>query len=413
MEDVRPPARLSGRARLALASAVALGVFALAAGNTLALSTRNVLLAQRLAGWSSATVSKTAELLAQNPNSLNMISAVEAAAIRAVIREPLDYRAARTLGSIAVRRNDEAMARALFGAVAERTLREPVSHFWLMADEYERGRHVAFIREAEIILRQKPEMTPQIFLLFTRVVDRNLARDHLLQRLGADPAWRPGFLDALGENSENSDAVYALFRGLQRTPAPPKAAELRVWLLHEVGRTDADELVRRWKSLQRPPLAERERMIRNPDFNGSLAPQPFDWTFFNTETSFAEVSPSPTGTGKALYLELTGRDDHTVAMQILDLAPGRYRIAASAYPIADLARDDLIATLSCARGKVFARHAQTAIDAPVERWSRWQWEVTLPAGCRVQQLAIGMSPRALTSDLRAYFDDWSITRLQD
>lgn len=401
----------SARLRLIIALVVAALVFAFAASNMLALATRNVALAQQLAGWSGATASKQAELLAQNPNSLKMLPAVEAAAIRAMRREPLDFKAARTLASIAARRNDKPLARTLFSAVGRRTLREPVAHFWLMGDDYERGRYAAFVREAEIILRQQPEMAPQIHLLFTRLVDRNLAREHLLKRLESDPEWRPGFLDAMGEKSENSDAAYALLKDLARTPAPPRSSELRVWLLHEVGRTDAVELVRRWKSLQRPPLAERERLIRNPDFNGSLAPPPFDWAFFVPEGSFSEIGPSPTGTGKALYLEMTGRNDQTVATQVLDLPPGRYRIAASIYPISDLGRRDLTARLNCASGKRFAPLAETTIEAPLERWSKWRWDLAIPSGCRVQQLSLGMSPRALTADLRAYFDDFAITPL--
>lgn len=406
LRSVRP-----AQLRMAAALAVAALVFAVAGGNMLALTTRNVALANRFAGWSPATVSKQAELLAQNPDSLKMLPAVKVAAIRAVSREPLDFKAARTLATIAVRQNDVPLARKLFSAVGSHTLREPLTHFWLMGDDYARGRYPSFVREAEIILRQQPEMTPQIFLLFTRLVDRNLAREHLLERLKTNPEWRPGFLDAMGEQSENSAAAYALYRDLARSAVPPKSSELRVWLLHEVGRTDADELVRRWRSLQRPPLAERERLIRNPDFNGSLAPPPFDWAFFVPEGSFSEIGPSPTGAGKALYLEMTGRSDQTVATQMLDLAPGRYRLAASIYPLSDLGRRDLTARLTCGSGKTFAPLAQTAMVAEPERWSKWRWDVTIPAGCRVQQLQLGMNPRELTADLRAYFDDFSITPL--
>ena len=184
----------SARLRLSIALVAAALVFALAGGNILALSTRNVALARQLAGWSPATVSKEAELLAQNPGSLKMLPAVEVAAIRAVSREPLDFKAARTLATIAVRQNDLPLARKLFSAVGSRTLREPLTHFWLMGDDYARGRHSSFVREAEIILRQKPEMTPQIFLLFTRLVDRNLARQHLLKRLETNPEWRTRYL---------------------------------------------------------------------------------------------------------------------------------------------------------------------------------------------------------------------------
>lgn len=397
--------------RLAFALIIAAVIFALGGGNMLALATRNVAVAENVAGWSGATASKRAELLAQNPDSLKMLTAVKAAAIRAVGREPLDFKAARTLASIAVHENDIPLARKLFSAVGRSTLREPVSHFWLMGDEYARGRHSAFVREAEVTMRQQPEMTPQIFLLFTRLVDRNLAREHLLKRLESNPEWRPAFLDAMGEKSENSAAAYVLFRDLARSPAPPKMSEMRVWLLHEVGRTDAVELVRRWKSLQKPPLSKRERLIRNPDFNGSVAPAPFDWSFFFPEGSFAEIGPSPTGSGKALYLEMTGRDDQTVSAQMLDLAPGPYRIEASIYPISDLSRRDLSARLTCAEGKRFVPLTETIIDAPLERWSKWRWNFTIPSGCKVQQLSLGISPRALTADVRAYLDDFAVTPL--
>ncbi|MFC4293979.1 hypothetical protein ACFO0A_02775 [Novosphingobium tardum] len=411
MGDTQAMVSQPARWKLAVAMAGALAAFAIGAGDTFALATRNPALAQSIAGWSGATKSKHAELLVQNARSLSAIPEVKSAAIAALVREPLDFNAARTLGSIAIRENDIPLGRAIFTAVGQQTLREPVSHFWLMSDTYARGRYGDFLKEAEVILRQKPEMSPQIFTLFTRLADGRRVTERLIQRLASRPEWRPGFFDVLGEQSTNSDAAYEFYTRLARTKAPPSPAELRVWLRHEVGRTDGDVLVGRWKSLQRPPLPARERLIRNPDFEGSVAPQPFDWTFYLPEGSFAEIGPSPDGPGKALYVEMTGRDNETVASQILDLAPGRYRFSARYYPVSDISRRELTISLTCAQGRNFSPLAKSALDATPERWSRWQWDVDLPAGCNVQQLSIGMEPRALTADARSYFDDFAVTRL--
>ena len=397
--------------RLLAAIMLALAVFAFFAANMLALSSPNVGLLKTVAPWSGATVSKEAELLVQQARGAGDIPTVRAAATAALRREPMDFEAARSLGSIAIREEKPRLGRTIFTTIGKQTLREPVTHLWLLGDTYEREDDAAFLREAEILFRHRPALAPQIYALFAAMVDEGAVTDRFIERLGEDPDWRPGFFGTMGETAKNSERIADVYTRTAKTTVPPRADELRVWLLYELSRGNPAAARDYWRKFQRPLLPAREKLIRNPDFEGSVAPQPFDWTFFRSESSFGEIGASPDGRGQALYVEMNGRENTEVAMQLLDLPAGRYRLDGRIYPVTDLSRREMIMSLGCTAKTNFSPVGRKILDAGVERWSPVSWTFEVPAGCTIQRLGIGMEPGALNAELAAYFDDFSLTEL--
>ncbi|MFN6935300.1 MAG: hypothetical protein ACK4NZ_09120, partial [Tsuneonella sp.] len=93
------------------------------------------------------------------------------------------------------------------------------------------------------------------------------------------------------------------------------------------------------------------------------------------------------------------------------LAPGRYSLAYRVFPLTDLVRKDLRIGLDCASGRVFSPHVDHAVTGALEQWSANSFDFTVPAGCRAQQITVGIKPEGLTSNLQAYFDDFTIRSL--
>ena len=409
-EPATPPKPI--RARL-IAGLLAAGALIAAGGaNTIALASANPMVLEALAPWSGVAASKAVEFEVQTALSAPNLVELRENALRALRREPIDFRAARSIALASLGSGDKERAEKIFRTVARHTLREPITHIWLISDAFENRRYGEFLREAEVVMRDQPGSSSQVFLMLTKLVDQRQVVPQIVEKVAAKPEWRSGFFDTFGEKSQNSAAAFDFYRRVKASGAPATASEQRVWLLHEIGRSDPAEVIRMWKVLQTQPLSAAERLLRNPGFEGTTAPQPFDWTFFLPEGSFAEVTGSPAGQGKSLYVEMTGRQPMTVARQVLDLPPGRYTVSYRAFLLTDPARKELRVALDCAQGRTFAPRIENAVVAARETWSRHKFDVTIPAGCAAQQLRIGMEPGGLSTSVQAYFDDFAIARVE-
>lgn len=407
----RQAANRPSRLRLISGLAVAAALIAGGGINAIAMSTGNPMVLEALAPYSGAANSIATELVVRTSQAKPDMAKLREKAVSSLKREPLDFRAARSIALTKMMSGEKQEARHLFRIVARNTLREPITHVWLMGDAFENRRYGEFLRESEIVMRGQPETAASVFTMLATLIDEGKVTEAIAKKVAAKPEWRAGFFDTFGETSKNSDAAYAFYRRLQALGAPASASEQRVWLLHELGRTDAHTLVARWRALRTEPLAPKERLLRNPGFEGSASPQPFDWALYFPEGSFAEISASPSGSGKSLFVEVNGRNDAWVARQILDLAPGRYSLAYRVFPLTDLVRKDLRIGLDCASGRVFSPHVDHAVTGALEQWSANSFDFTVPAGCRAQQITVGIKPEGLTSNLQAYFDDFTIRSL--
>lgn len=395
-----------------LGLAVAAATVAIVAGtvNTIAMSTVNPALLKTLSKWSGEASGTLLDAQVQTARTAPELAGYRDDLVRTLEREPLDFRATRSLAFVDLAQNRTGRARSLLETNARYTLREPLTHIWLISDALERKNYGAFLRESEIVMRDRPKASQPVYELLTGMIDQSKMTDAIARKVAARPDWRAGFFDTFGEKSTNSAAAYDFFRRIAALGAPASSAEQRVWLLHEIGRTDTAEVVGRWKALQTEPLPADEALVRNPGFEGTTAPQPFDWTFYVPEGSFAEISNSPAGSGKALYAEFNGRGDQTVARQILDLVPGRYSLTYRVYPLSDLGRKDLKLRVDCATGKTFAPVVTHTVTAPVNAWSSRSFTFGIPAGCPAQQLVVGIEPGGLTAEVQTYFDDLTIRR---
>ena len=395
--------------RALIAGVAGVALIVMGAASTLAMASRSRAALAALSPWSGVAAGRLLDaqvIAARDPRQLQ---ALRPQLIEVLRREPLDFRAARSLAFVMLTRNKHGEARKLMRTVARNTLREPLTHIWLIGDAFEGKRYGEFLHEAEIVMRGKPEAAQPVYGMLTKFIDDGTLIDPIARKLASNPFWRGGFFDAFGSQSKNSANAYRFFQRVGELGLPATASEQRVWLLTQVGRMDTVDVVARWRALQATPLPADEHLLRNGDLEGTTAPQPFDWTFFIPEGSFAEISSSPSGQGKAIYVEMKANGDMTVARQILDLRPGRYRLQYSVYPILALERPDLLVGIDCASGKTFVPLTSSVASGEVDRWSKQTIEFAIPPACRAQQITIGLRPDGLTSDVQAYFDDMSIT----
>ena len=131
------------------------------------------------------------------------------------------------------------------------------------------------------------------------------------------PATRESVLALLAEDSRNAPLILSL------APDPIKGAAPAEWhgrliqsLIRSGDYAGADALWRRVAGVANRGL------LFNPQFRMSSAPPPFNWQFSMGSAGVAE--PSGSGGLDVIYY---GRDEVTLASQLLRLVPGRYRLA--------------------------------------------------------------------------------------
>lgn len=395
--------------RLTAALLVSAALVSVGSVNALGLSTRHPILLKALVPYSGVAAGNWVEVGVRTAQTVPNGAELRASALDVLRREPLDFRAARSIALADVLSKRNSAARSKFAVIARHTKREGLTHLWLMDDAYKRGEYGKFLDEAEIVMRVRPETTASIYALMTQMVDNGKIASEIARRVAARPEWRAGFLDAFGEKSTDSDAGYALFKQIKMLGAPASSSELRVWLLYELGRNGAARTTERWRDLRVEKRDLDTQTPRNGDLEGTTAPQPFDWTFFVPEDGYSEITDAPNGSGKSLYVEYSGRNAAVLARQVINLAPGRYSLTYSVFPLSDLARKDLRLGIDCAAMKGFSPVVSHAVVSGRDAWSRKEFQFVVPANCAAQQVTVGMQPDGLTSDLQAYFDDIRIS----
>lgn len=403
----RPAAGSTKRQRVFLALAAS-GLILSGGFATIAMASRNPVLLSAMAPWSAVAAGKILDakvLAARTPGELQSLKPQLIDVLR---HEPMDFRAARSIAFIELTENRSDAARRMLQTVGRNTKREALTHVWLMNDAFEKKRHDDFLLQSEIVMRVKPETSQQVFLMLTKLIDDGALVEPVATALAEKPFWRPAFFDAFGSASKNNANALRLYATLKRKGSPASSSEQRVWLLTQVGKVDTERLVAWWSAIRSQPLPDSEAGLRNGNFEGSSAPQPFDWTFYIPDGSFAEVSSSPSGAGHSLYVEMEGSSDQSVARQILTLQPGRYRLSYDLYPISDLSSRGLTVSILCGKGTNFVPLNSQTAAGPADQWTRKTQDFTIPADCTTQQISIDLKPGGFSTEVQAYFDNMAV-----
>ena len=196
------------------------------------------------------------------------------------------------------------------------------------------------------------------------------ASGRLTNILRSNPQLRRPLLTALAADPDNAQLIVEL-HGAPGWSEDPRDRGWQGRLLKGLVRRGAYErayeLWRRFSRIQgdRP-------LLFNGDFRQLAAPPPFNWSFASGRGGFAEASD---GSMRVLHY---GREDVSLASQLLLLAPGRYRFSA---PTSGSAAAGALAwRLTCMREKTLfeldaGKSASATFDVPAE-------------GCPAQQLAL-------------------------
>lgn len=188
---------------------------------------------------------------------------------------------------------------------------------YFLADHYlKSGQTRLGLREVSALARLVPQsidaLAPQL-AAFARTPGaapavKAMLRDH--------PILELNLLRTLAADAANSRLILALWNG-QRDDDHKIWQRQLVSNLVEAGRFD--EARSAW--LRFEPRPDRRGALVDPDFSGSALP-PFGWAFESGASGVAE----PEGAGR-LHVIYYGRENVSLARQLLTLGPGNYRLS--------------------------------------------------------------------------------------
>lgn len=335
---------------------------------------------------------------------------IQQSAVRILSRAPLDHRTARSFATVDLVSNRTARGNAVMRLVGGATMRDSVAHAWLLNKDFERGDYVSVVREADIMLRNDVSIQPAAFAMLRTLVADGRAVPQLAQSLITNPPWRGGFLSDLGTSGSGSENELRLLRMLRASASPPQAEELRTWMLRMTQTMDAQQLLATYHELRPSPFSAAESLIRNGTFEGTSAVPPFDWSFFNVEQGFAEVSASPEGPGQALYSESNGSADIATAMQLIPMPAGDYVLRLRSYPLTTITPGSAALRLSCRSGNAHPMFATMPINGNASVWTNQSWRFSVPANCNGPYIWLQWQRQTVRAASQLYIDDMVISR---
>lgn len=333
---------------------------------------------------------------------------------RILEHSPYEVAALRNIGIIAASNDDEKEAAKILDIAARLSLRDYLTHAWLLDYRFRTNDVELAVKEADILLRQDDQNWAVIIPALIALARDPRLIDPLARMLATRPYWRTTFLIRLGRENLHPETTLALLMRLKAIGSPPSTLELDSYFNESAHRLSAAELYDEWRTLLPPSVsAAAQGLLREGDFDGLDVTPPFGWRLYPTDGVYAERSHGPAGMGSALYVSYSGEHETVFASQELVLPPGHYRFSGRAYAQDAIDPGTFRWSIICMTKGADGMLGVVPVDPQSGRLSRYADEFEVPARCDQQQLALSGVARDTTFDtLALYVDDLDMIRLQ-
>jgi hypothetical protein len=342
--------------------------------------------------------------------------AVATLAEEALLANPLE---ARAIALVALARNaagDASRVEPLMRLAASRTRRDTPVQGWLFNNALGRGDYAGALDHANAILLTNPDLEDEILNNLQVFAAKPEARSALLARLAGAPPWRTDFIELLSNGNAPPDVVFSLLSDLAVSTNPPTVAEIAPILERLVREGQFDLAYIIWLRFLPRDQGGIVKYAFNGDFELAVTGLPFDWSFpGNAGADRAIIDTRETGRGKALRLAFANKRIHRLlAIKLLALPPGRYRLTVDARALDVRSEVGLVWNLVCPGQKPIALASTPPLKGTVP-WQTLKAEFEVPPDvCRGQRLTLEHPARAeLERQIggEAWFDNVVVERL--
>lgn len=318
--------------------------------------------------------------------------------------EPLAVGALAMIAMGAEKAKQKAKARRIYRASTQLSRRSPFIMAWLVRDyaQLNDERNV-FLRLSQLI-RTAPETQAIYIPILAQGLERKSSVEAMVPLLGTGPAWRVSFWREVATRP-NSLRFGALLRARiaedpwRQRQISDTDRELLSAMVNSGYFEDASELARRLGGRR----ADSNSLIVNGDFSGSrIVLTPFDWQLFSGGDFGADLDEKASVLSVSALPETGGM----IARQLIEAAPGRYRLSWRSVDGVARTSGGLRATLQCSEpGKPVVLPPVSFVK------SRGSEEVIVPDTCRWYWLNLEIEPSDPGEGLDLALDAVSLYRL--
>lgn len=286
---------------------------------------------------------------------------------------PLSVEPLLVQAAIAQRDSDLDRAERLLVEARRRDPRSAAARYLLAETWIRKGRIGDGLEEMSKLARLMPGSAAQLAPTLSEYARIPGAQPQIKRILAANPQLRQPILNVLAEDPDNARLILEL-GGLTMRQAGARPSIWQAKLLRGlVDRRDYDGAYALWQRFS--GLSGRRPLLFNGDFRQAGAPPPFNWSLASGAAGLAEAAD-----GRLRVLHY-GREDATLASQLLLLPPGRYRLS---MPVSgSIASGALAWVVTCSPGN------EALLRAPLTAGSALLASFTVPAaGCPAQSLEL-------------------------
>lgn len=394
---------------LILGGATALGLLSVAVTASTTLSGSAPELALTLWPASSAAAARKAEVLTTTGDPGRMAEAGELAR-RALLRQPLDATAARTLSIVAAQTGRADDAEQMLALAEWLSRRDALTQVALIEAKVAKGDVVGALVHYDRAMRTSVSTRAILLPVLVPAADNPQIARQVATLLRGRPWWWQDFFDRYSQVGTNSASLAAITAALDFRPSVAAEAErLSIAINRLIGLGDVDRAGRLYARVRPGPgLAAT---LRDGGFENDAPLPPFEWTYVTSDER-AGIREYRDGASGKVALSLTGTEAGIVARQLLTLAPGRYALSARIGETgADTAARPFV-TLACLDTRPTSGVVlKTAVLPAAVRATAWWMAFEIPRSCRMQWLSISVSGNLDTTTTTPWIDDMRIARL--
>jgi hypothetical protein len=332
----------------------------------------------------------------------------------ALVSDPINARALRMLGQLALADGDEGRALGYMEAAARRSIQESVAVDWLMHHKHAKKDYAAALYFADALLRTRSQVMGRALPVLARMAETPAARGELERLLAGNPPWRRAFFSALPHAVSDARTPLVLLLALRGTATPPTTADLREYINVLIAHKFYELASYTWLQFLPPEQLGTAGLLFNGSFELALSGLPFDWSLnAGTGATVDIVQRTDQAEQRALFIELgPGRVEFGGVVQTVLLAPGSYRFKGK-YRGEINGRRGLLWRIACvdAASPLGQSAMMTGLTT---QWKDFEFSFTVPASeCRAQQLRLHLDARTPSEQLvsgTAWYDELSISR---
>lgn len=333
-------------------------------------------------------------------------------------QEPGNARALLILGDLKRAGGEEQNAGALMRESAQRTLRDPVPHAWLINEAIQQKDWSLVMRHADVMMSMHERSIRPLTPLIAHLAETQEASSVVQEAVMNGPTWRTPFLAEMLNAITDARTPLDLLLALKETPKPPTSEELQTYLSFLVQRGFFDLAYYTWLQF----LPPQQLAMVGPLFNGSFETQPsglpFDWQLPVVGTASVSIARRPGNpSARALVVNFGhGRVELGATSQLLRLRTGRYRLSGEVMGEV-IGRRSVRWRVTCLGKQARQIGESEMFVGEIKDWTAFALAIDVPeADCAAQTLNLFLDARIPSERLVSgmiWFDEMSIRRETD